>query len=153
MNKEQMKLTKFDQHDNIATCHICHAPNHKPTLPNPLSDKVVDHLYKLKFGQSVVVLCEDCLKQFSTLIDSTLPLPTQPAPPSNNPLTIEELKRMYDRDETQIWVTFGVATLPAILDYYNGELVAVWCADAESMLHEKKYGTTWLAYASKPTLD
>lgn len=153
MKNEQMSLNKFDSQTDVASCHICHACNHKSVLPDAPSDRVVDHLYRLKFGQSVVILCDNCLKQLSSMINASQKLSTQLTPPSNDPLTIEELEEMYNGDNSFVWVVYGVAVLPAILDYYNGELVAVWCADAESMLHEKNYGTTWLAYTSKPTLD
>lgn len=69
----------------------------------------------------------------------------------NKPLTIDELRRIYDGEKGAVWVQFGEAILPAILDYYNGDLVAVWSANGhEDGLWEKDYGKTWVAYRRKP---
>lgn len=69
----------------------------------------------------------------------------------NAPLTLDELSKIFDNDEGPVWVTHGVVATPAILDRYDGELVAVWSAmGIEDALHEKDYGVLWLAYRRKP---
>lgn len=67
------------------------------------------------------------------------------------PLTLDELRKMYDGEDGHVWVRFGNSRRcwPAILDTYDGELVAVWSA-AVDFCHEKDYGKTWLAYRRKP---
>ena len=68
---------------------------------------------------------------------------------SNEPLTLDELWRIYDGCEGPVWIKIGRSCWPAILDTYDGELVAVWTA-AVDFCHEKDYGKTWLAYRQKP---
>lgn len=71
--------------------------------------------------------------------------------PPNAPLTLDELSKIYDSNEGLIWATHGGVVTPAILDRYDGELVAVWSAmGIENALHEKDYGVLWLAYRRKP---
>ena len=69
----------------------------------------------------------------------------------NEPLTMDELWKMYDGEEGPVWVKFGTSrrSWPAILDTYDGELVAVFSATTD-FLHENDYGKTWLAYRQKP---
>ena len=71
---------------------------------------------------------------------------------TSNALSVDDLKKMYDNGEGAIWVSFGRdQILPAILDVYDGVLVAVWSADGiKNALSEKDYGTYWLAYPEKP---
>lgn len=66
----------------------------------------------------------------------------------NDPLTLDELRQIYDGEEGAVWVTIGKSCLPAILDTYDGKLVAVW--SALGFLREKDYGNGWLAYRQKP---
>lgn len=68
---------------------------------------------------------------------------------SNAPLSLDELRKIYVDEEGPIWVVFGQSCWPAILDSYDGELVAVWSASVE-LLRESDYGKTWIAYRSKP---
>ena len=76
--------------------------------------------------------------------------PTITQPP-NAPLTLDELGKIYENEEGPVWVTHGVAVLPAILDRYDGELVAVWNAlGIGTALRAKDYGVLWLAYRRKP---
>lgn len=67
------------------------------------------------------------------------------------PLTMGELRKMYDGEEGPVWVKFGTSrrSWSAILDTYDGELVAVFSATTD-FLHENDYGKTWLAYRQKP---
>lgn len=69
----------------------------------------------------------------------------------NEQLTLDELRKIYDGEEGPVWLKFGISRRfwPAILDTYDGELVAVWSA-AIDFCHEKDYGKTWLAYRQKP---
>lgn len=72
-------------------------------------------------------------------------------PPPNDPMTLEELRRIFDGEEGPIWVVFGTVTYPTILDGYGGELVAVWSAlGKDDALRERDYGSTWRAYRRKP---
>lgn len=68
---------------------------------------------------------------------------------SNEPLTLDELRKMYDGEEGAVWVKNGRACFPAILDIYDGELVAVWSAEPD-YFEERHYGKNWLAYRQKP---
>lgn len=67
---------------------------------------------------------------------------------SNDPLTLAELRKMYDGEEGPVWIKIGRSCWPAILDIYYGKLVAVW--SALDFCHENNYGKTWLAYRQKP---
>lgn len=74
-----------------------------------------------------------------------------PTTSASTPLTREDLRDIYDGDDGPIWVAFGVVTVPAILDRYDDELIAVWNAlGKDDALHEGDYGTTWLAYRNRP---
>lgn len=70
----------------------------------------------------------------------------------NNPiLTLQELKDMYNAEDGPIWVHYGVAIIPAILDYYDGKLIAIWDAEGKDEgLWEDTYGVTWIAYRHRP---
>ena len=66
----------------------------------------------------------------------------------NEPLTLDDLRKIYDGEEGAVWVKIGKSCWPAILDIYYGKLVAVW--SALDFCHESNYGKTWLAYRQKP---
>lgn len=70
----------------------------------------------------------------------------------NMPLTLEELRQIYDEEDSPIWVRFENAYWPAILDMIDDELVAVWCAKG-NYLREIEYGKIWLAYRHRPKED
>lgn len=73
------------------------------------------------------------------------------SPPQNNPLTLEELRDIYDGEQGPVWIKFGVVVMPAILDRYDGELMAIWSAlGKDDALSEKNYGYTWAAYRRRP---
>lgn len=91
------------------------------------------------------------LKTTAVLLEAAAILGTHPDATPNDPLTLEELRKIFDGEEGPIWVVFGVVTYPAILDGYDGELVAVWSAlGKDDALHERDYGKTWLAYRRRP---
>ena len=91
------------------------------------------------------------LKTTTVLREAAAILSTHPYAKPNDPLTLEELHKIFDGEEGPIWVAFGVVTYPAILDVYDGELVAVWSAlGKDDALHERDYGNTWLAYRRRP---
>ena len=149
MKNKQISLFEFDTRKDTASCNVCHANNHQSPLLN-IVGKNTDRLYELSLGSVTAILCDDCLRELSDILTTAQSLPAQPTPPSNKPLTLEEMEKRYNGDNSLVWVVYGVAVLPAILDYCNDGLVAVWCADEWSALREKDCGTTWLAYASKP---
>lgn len=69
----------------------------------------------------------------------------------NPALTLQELKDIYNGEEGGIWAHYGVAIFPAILDYYNSKLVAIWNAEGKDEgLWEDTYGITWIAYRHRP---
>lgn len=72
----------------------------------------------------------------------------------NEPLTLDELRQMYDGEEGPVWLKVGTSrrSWPAILDMYDGELVAVFSATTD-FFHENDYGKTWMAYRQKPEED
>lgn len=68
------------------------------------------------------------------------------------PLTLKELKTMYDADDSAVYVAHENRKFPAILDFYGGELVAVWSVlGHKNGLFEGDYGETWLAYRNRPS--
>lgn len=70
---------------------------------------------------------------------------------TNNPLTLDELREIYDGEQGSIWIKFGVVVMPAILDIYDGELMAIWSAlGKDDALTEKNYRKTWFAYRRRP---
>ena len=64
------------------------------------------------------------------------------------PLTLDELRKIYDGEKGAVWVKIGKSCWPAILDTYDGKLVAV--LSALGFLREKDYGNGWLAFCQKP---
>lgn len=92
----------------------------------------------------------DRANQIIDAFDMAPAVEAEPLTP-NAPLTLDELGKIYENEEGPVWVTHGVAVLPAILDRYDGELVAVWNAlGVETALRAKDYGVLWLAYRRKP---
>ena len=87
------------------------------------------------------------------IIDAFDMAPTVEAEPlfPNDPLTLEELREMYYNEEGPVWVNAGAVFVPAVLDIYDGALVAVWSAlGIDTALLEQDYGKTWVAYRRKP---
>lgn len=69
----------------------------------------------------------------------------------NPALTLDELKQMFDANELHIWIRFGNVEIPALLDVYEGKLVAVWSAlGHEDAMFEDSYGERWIAYRYDP---
>lgn len=69
MEVELMRLTELDAEKDTASCNICFAHNYDPTQPGTLGERV-DRLYKLKFGCTVVTLCDACLDRLSAMLNT-----------------------------------------------------------------------------------
>lgn len=92
-------------------------------------------------------LCDRCAQVLKDQIKEAEPL-------VNPVLTLQNLRDMYNADAGPIWVHYGVVTIPAILDYYDNKLVAIWNAEGKDEgLWEDTYGVTWLAYKYRPKDD
>ncbi|MEA4947070.1 MAG: Lar family restriction alleviation protein [Oscillospiraceae bacterium] len=97
------------------------------------------------------VYCEECgcsTKQWAETKDKAIAAWDLRAQPANEPLTLEQLRQMYDEP---VWVVCGIYKdwrIPEFIDEggYKG-FIKFTDRSAEPI---SDYGKTWLAYAHKP---
>lgn len=82
-------------------------------------------------------------------------LEKKPTMSERKPMTLEELRQMYDSSErvgTRVLLrVYSITGIEGILDCRDDDgICAVYAASGE-WLKEKDYGKTWLAYAAEPT--
>lgn len=76
----------------------------------------------------------------------------------DNPvLTLKELHDIFEasipgyiKEPYHIFVINEGIMWPAIIDRFDGKIVAVWCANPDEYLYEDTYGTKWTAYRYNP---
>lgn len=121
----------------------CNWPDSRYTILREALDMAISSLRQ----QETVIKCHDLFDEDGGEITHVETVTNRNE--LNEPLTMDELWKIYDGEEGAVWVKNGQACFPAILDIYDGELVAVWSAEPD-YFNEKHYGKTWLAYRQKP---
>ena len=101
MKNKQISLVEFDTRKDTASCNVCPANNHQSPLLN-IVGKNTNRLYELSLGSVTAILCDDCLRELSDILTTAQSLPAQPTPPSNKPLTLEEMEKRYNGDNSLV---------------------------------------------------
>ena len=94
MKNKQISLVEFDTRKDTASCNVCHSNNYQYPLLN-IVGKNTDRLYELSLGS-------DSQRELSDILTTAQSLPAQPTPPSNKPLTLEEMEKRYNGDNSLV---------------------------------------------------